>query len=317
MKVIRTLNPAARKITRGSVLAIGIFDGFHRGHQKIIQSVLSEARKAGQRAGVMTFYPHPESSLNHRPLPHIQTLKQRLQSLEAAGLDYGLIFSLEKEIFSWSGEEFARRILAEKLQVSQVVIGENFRFGYRRQSSASDLKIFGQQFGFKVKILKRVIYKGQPVSSSLIRKLLLAGQIEQANSLLGHPYEICGRVIKGRQIGRQLGFPTANLQTENEILPTGVFLALTRIDGKLWPSLLNIGFRPTFNERELAVESLLLDFKGRLYGQTLSVLLLQKLRPEKRFKSVEALKQQIAEDVKTAKKYFEKQKKGGGIQLLA
>ncbi|MBC7364284.1 MAG: bifunctional riboflavin kinase/FAD synthetase [Candidatus Aminicenantes bacterium] len=308
MKVIRTLNQAARKITRDSVLAIGIFDGFHRGHQKIIQFVLKEARKTGQRAGALTFYPHPESSINHRPLLHIQTLKQRLQSLESAGLDYSLIFSLEKEIFSWSGEEFARKILAEELRVSQVVVGENFHFGYRRQSSASDLKIFGQKFGFKVKILKRVIHQGQPVSSSLIRRLLQAGQIEQANALLGHPYEICGRVIRGRQIGRQLGFPTANLKTENEILPTGVFLAMTRKGEKLWPGLLNIGFRPTFNERTMTVENLLLDFKGSLYGQILSILLLKKLRRERRFKSIEALKQQIAEDVKQAKKYFEKQR---------
>jgi len=306
MKVFHTLCPATRKLTRGSVLAIGIFDGFHRGHQKIIQSVLTEARPAGKPAGVMTFYPHPESSLNKRPLPHIQTLEQRLRSLSSTGLDYCLVISLEKDLSSWPGQEFARKILAEKLQVSQVIVGENFRFGHRRQSSASDLRSFGQRFGFKVKILKRVVHGGFPVSSSLVRKLLLAGKIEQANVLLGHPYEITGQVIKGRKIGRQLGFPTANLKTENDLLPTGVFLALTKIQENWWPSLVNIGFRPTFNDRRLSVESLLLDFAGQLYGQSLDLQLLKKLRLEKKFKSPEALKEQIAEDVRKARFFFKK-----------
>lgn len=306
MKVFRALHPAAKKLTSGSVLAIGIFDGFHRGHQKIVHSVVGEARKKGRRAGVLTFYPHPETLLNHSPLLHIQTLEQRLSSLSSAGLDYCLIISLDADISSLTGEEFARSILAEKLRVSQVVVGENFRFGHRRLSSASDLKDFGQKFGFQVRVLKRVIYRGVPVSSSLVRKLLLAGKIKQANMLLGHPYEITGRVIKGRRIGRQLGFPTANLKTENEILPTGVFLALTFHRGNWWPSLVNIGFRPTFDNQQLSVEDLLIDFSGDLYGQALRVQLLEKLRQEKKFKSAEALKKQIAEDVKRAKEFFKK-----------
>lgn len=306
MKIFHSLDPESRKMTAGSVLAIGIFDGFHRGHQKIINSVVREARKTKLPAGVMTFFPHPEKTLNHRSIPHIQTLSQRLNYLSSAGLDYCLILSLESELACLSGEEFAGKILAEKLRVSQVIVGENFRFGYQRKSSASDLKSMGKKLGFKVRILKRVIHKGLPVSSSLIRKLLLAGRVDQANALLGHPYEINGQVIKGREIGQKLGFPTANLKTENEILPRGVFLALSEYQERWWPSLLNIGFRPTFNGKELSIEVFLLDFSGELYGQQLRLQLFKKLRSEKKFKSPEALKKQIARDIEKARQLFKK-----------
>ncbi len=315
MKIFHSLGPASRKMTAGSVLAIGIFDGFHRGHQKIIRSVISEAGRTNCPAGVMTFFPHPEKTLNHRSIPHIQTLSQRLEYLSSTGLDYCLILSLENELACLSGEEFAGKFLAEKLKVSQVIVGENFRFGYQRKSSASDLKSMGKKFGFKVKILKRVIHEGLPVSSSLIRKLLLAGKVDQANVLLGHTYEISGQVVKGRKIGRQLGFPTANLKSENEILPTGVFLTLCEFKGRWWPSLLNIGFRPTFDGKELSIEALLLDFSGDLYGKPLRLQLLRKLRPEKKFKSPEALQKQIARDVEKARQFFKRLHLSPGMLL--
>ncbi|HOM94190.1 MAG TPA: riboflavin kinase, partial [Candidatus Saccharicenans sp.] len=219
MKVFHHLSRRVRPETAGSVLAIGIFDGFHRGHQKIIKKVKAEASLKGVAAGVLSFSPHPEKALNGRPIKMIQTLEQRLRSFERAGLDFCLLFDLDNGLSRLSGEEFARQIIKDSLGIQQVVVGRNFRFGHQRQCGVDDLKKFGHLFGFKVTVLEPARSGGRPISSSLIRKLLESGRIEEANKLLGHPYEISGRVVSGDKLGQRLGFPTINLETENEITP--------------------------------------------------------------------------------------------------
>ncbi|HRV05361.1 MAG TPA: bifunctional riboflavin kinase/FAD synthetase, partial [Candidatus Saccharicenans sp.] len=283
-----------------------IFDGFHRGHQKIIKKVKAEASSKGAAAGVLSFSPHPEKVLNGRPIKMIQTLEQRLRSFERAGLDFCLLFDLDNGLSRLSGEEFARQIIKDSLGVQQVVVGRNFRFGHQRQCSVDELKLFGHLFGFKVTILEPARSGGRPISSSLIRKLLESGRIEDANKLLGHPYEISGRVVSGDRLGQRLGFPTINLETENEITPTGVFITLTEISGKIFPSVSNIGIRPTVGGTVRRVESHLLDINLKVYRQKVSLFLLKKIREEKKFDSVQALKEAIARDINLARKFFER-----------
>jgi len=306
MKVFHHLSRRVRSETAGSVLAIGIFDGFHRGHQKIIKKVKAEASSKGAAAGVLSFSPHPEKVLNGRPIKMIQTLEQRLRSFERAGLDFCLLFDLDNGLSRLSGEEFARQIIKDSLGVQQVVVGRNFRFGHQRQCSVDELKLFGHLFGFKVTILEPARSGGRPISSSLIRKLLESGRIEDANKLLGHPYEISGRVVSGDRLGQRLGFPTINLETENEITPTGVFITLTEISGKIFPSVSNIGIRPTVGGTVRRVESHLLDINLKVYRQKVSLFLLKKIREEKKFDSVQALKEAIVRDINLARKFFER-----------
>ncbi|MCI4445470.1 MAG: bifunctional riboflavin kinase/FAD synthetase [Candidatus Aminicenantes bacterium] len=307
MKIFHQLSPQLKIHSRNSVLAVGIFDGLHLGHQKILKTAVAEARKLGSKAGVMSFSPHPDKFLNHQPVKLIQTLEQRIQGFSLFGLDYSLILSLEPEIVTLSGEDFAREILKDLLQVKQVVVGTNFRFGQARSCGVKDLLIFGEKFGFKVKVLKPVRRGKHLISSSLIRKCLEKGQVEKARLYLGRPYEIRGKVIQGQKLGRKLGFPTINLLTENEILPRGVFLSLALLEKKLFPAVSNIGFRPTINGQELMVETHLLGLKSEHYGQKLSLFLLKKIRAEKKFSSLEKLKEQIKKDIDRGAIYFRRQ----------
>ncbi|HQE64132.1 MAG TPA: bifunctional riboflavin kinase/FAD synthetase [Candidatus Saccharicenans sp.] len=304
MKVFHHLSRRVRPETTGSVLAIGIFDGFHRGHQKIIKKVKAEASLKGVAAGVLSFSPHPEKALNGRPIKMIQTLEQRLRSFERAGLDFCLLFDLDNGLSRLSGEEFARQIIKDSLGIQQVVVGRNFRFGHQRQCGVDDLKKFGHLFGFKVTVLEPARSGGRPISSSLIRKLLESGRIEEANKLLGHPYEISGRVVSGDKLGQRLGFPTINLETENEITPAGVFITLTEINRKIFPSVSNIGIRPTVGGTVRQVESHLLDIALKVYQQKVSLFLLKKIREEKKFDSIQTLKEAMARDVNLARKFF-------------
>lgn len=304
MKVFRRLSPRLRGLTADSVLAIGIFDGFHLGHQKILKNVINQGRRLGVAAGLMTFSPHPERVLNHKKIPLIQTSRQKLEWLEKEGLDYCLILSLEKDLATLSGREFARKILREKLGISAVVVGKNFRFGHHRRCGVRELRVFGRRYGFRVMAVRPVTKGGTQVSSSLIRNLLKKGRVEQAASLLGRPYEIRGTIIRGRGFGRTLGFPTINLKTQNEILPSGVYLALVKIGNTTYRAVANIGFRPTFGGKQPSVEAHLLDFSGKLYSQEAGLYLIKKLRDEKKFPSVESLRRQIASDVSRARQLF-------------
>ncbi|HEK85268.1 MAG: bifunctional riboflavin kinase/FAD synthetase [Candidatus Saccharicenans sp.] len=308
MKVFYSLSPQLKKFSKNSVLALGIFDGLHLGHQKILETTVNDARKTGGQAGVMSFSPHPDKFFNKQPLRLIQTIEQRLEGFKKLGLDYSLILDLGRGLASLRGEDFVRKILKEGLNISEVVVGSNFRFGHHRSCGVKELISFGRQFDFKVKILKPVKKKGHLISSSLIRKCLEKGQVDQARVYLGRPYEIQGRVIKGQRLGGELGFPTANLLTENEILPRGVFISLALFEDRLLPAVSNIGWRPTLASREFSVEVHLLGQKINLYRKRLSLFLLKKLRAEKKFPSINKLKEQIATDVNQTSYYFQRLK---------
>ncbi len=234
----------------------------------------------------------------------IQTLRQRLTGICASGVEAVLIASFTKAFAHLAVEEFVRRIIVTILAAQEVIIGENFRFGRDRRGDADALCRYGRKMGFAVHPRPAVQKNGQVVSSSRIRNLLLAGNILTANRLLGRPYLIEGRVIKGRGLGRDLGFPTANIRPENEITPPGVYLTLAQIQARLYPSLTNSGQRPTFGLGLSQVETYVFDFQGVLYRKKIGLHLLRRLRKEKRFPGAEALIEQIRKDVAASRSYF-------------
>jgi len=289
---------------RGAVVAVGNFDGIHLGHRKILERVLELAAKKGLFALVLTFFPHPARSLNKRDVPLIQTLGQRLEGLRGTGVKRVVVVPLGPGVRRLSGHAFAGRVLKGALHAEEVVVGENFRFGKDRRYGVAELIRLGRELGFGVHGVPPVEKAGEIVSSSLIRHELAKGNVEKATELLGRPYEIEGCVVKGESRGRVLGFPTANIHTANEILPRGIFVTLAVTASKSLPSVTNVGVGPTFGGRRLGVEAHVLNHKRNLYGRTVKLRFLKKLRNERRFGTSEALVDQIARDVAEARLYF-------------
>jgi riboflavin kinase/FMN adenylyltransferase len=290
----------------GTAVAIGNFDGLHLGHEKILRFLTEKALTARLTSLVLTFSPHPEKILGGKQTPMIQTLEQRLKGLRASGVDVVLVANFNRAFADLSMEEFATRMIVRSLAAQMVVVGENFRFGRNRRGDIDSLRRLGREKGFSVYPRPTVIRNGQVISSSRIRDHLRGGRIRAANALLGHPYLIEGRVIKGRGLGRDLGFPTANIRTNNEIAPPGVHLTWARIQGRLFPSLTNCGSRPTFGAGPAQIETYVFDFDGALYRRQIGLYFLRRLRMEKRFPGAEALARQIRKDVIRARLYFKK-----------
>lgn len=309
MKVLRGL-PERPVFRQGTVVAIGNFDGLHLGHQKILKALVSKARKMGLPSVVLTFSPHPERVLEGARVGMIQTLEQRLAGIRAAGPDAALIAAFDRSFASLTAAEFAERVIASSLRAKTVVVGENFRFGKSREGDVSELRRLGRRLGFAVVPVPSALKNGRVVSSSLIRRLLHEGRIAAANALLGRPYEIIGRVERGSGRGRELGFPTANVQPLNEILPEGVFITAADVQDRSYPSLTNIGRRPTFGAGRLQVEVHLLGFRGPLYRRRLILRFLRKIRDEKRFDEPEGLVRQVQRDVRTARSFFRRERSG-------
>jgi riboflavin kinase/FMN adenylyltransferase len=295
---------ASPSLSKKTIITIGNFDGVHLGHGKILQFLVKESQKYDLFSLVLTFSPHPDIILGKSKVKMIQTLDQRLKAIEGFRVHGVLITSFNKEFSSLSSDQFIQKIAVSALKAEEVVIGENFRFGKNREGNINTFLALGAQLNFRVHEIPKVIKKGRTVSSSLIRALLQDGEIEEANILLGRPYEIEGRVIKGKDRGKALGFPTANIKTENEIIPLGVYVSQALIDSRIYPSLTNAGLRPTFGQEDMQIESYIIDFDKKLYGQKISIRFIKKIRDEIKFKSPEALSRQIQKDLGQAKAYF-------------
>ncbi len=289
-----------------STLAIGNFDGIHLGHQKILQLLKEKAKKSDLPSLVLTFSPHPEKILGGKLVKMIQTLDQRLREIQKFGIDTVLVVPFDEKFSSLSGQDFIQKIVVNTLKAKEVIVGENFRFGKNREGDISLLQLSASRFNFRVHSIPAVVKDGMVVSSSLIRSSLQEGKIEIANDLLGRLYEIEGSVIKGKSRGKALGFPTANIATENEIIPPGVFITTSLIDSKSLPSLTNVGNRPTFHQEETIIESFIIDLNKNLYGEKIRVNFIKKIRDEMKFKTPGDLSQQIKKDLEKAKDYFSK-----------
>ena len=303
MKIIRGLKDIA-PLHEETALAIGNFDGIHLGHQRILNFLCKRKKKKGFTPAVVIFSPHPRVILRNEVLPMIQTLDQRLEDIASFGIDTAVIIPFNKKFSQMSASDFVREILLKILHAREIIVGKNFFFGRAKEGNTDFLSSLGRQHGYQVFPIPPVKQNGIIVSSSLIRNLLQNGSVEKANILLGRPYRISGYIVKGKAKGRTLGFPTANIQPQNEICPPGVFLTESKIDGTIHVSLTNIGVNPTFRQTKKHIETYLIGVNKDLYGQTMEISLLKKLREEIQFGSPLELKKQIENDLQKAKLYF-------------
>ncbi len=294
---------------RGAVLSIGNFDGVHLGHQEILRTVVSRGRELELPAVAMTFDPHPLKVLRPQEAPRLlTTMPQRLQLLERMGLDATLVMPFAREFARMPADRFVREVLVERLAIREVHIGANFRFGADRGGSVDLLRSMGRELGFEANGVPPVVLDGEVVSSTRVRRAVAHGRVEAAWKLLGQPLFVDGSVFRGERLGRKLGFPTLNIEVENELFPAhGVYVTVVHIPsfGRNFPSVTNIGVRPTVYENyRTTVEAHLLDFTADVYRETVRLFFLARLREEKVFASTMQLVAQIRRDVEAARMWF-------------
>ena len=291
------------------VLALGNFDGVHRGHRKILDRVRRVASERSASAIVMTFDPHPPRVVRpDKAPPLLMTKAQKLEAIAATGVHGAAIVRFTRALSRWDPEMFVRAVLVEWLHVSEVWVGANFLFGHDRAGNFSMLRVLGGRYGFRAEKIDPVRYKEFVVSSTRIRRLVGEGRVDEAGALLGHQYCLDGTVMRGDQRGRTIGFPTANLCTENELLPPhGVYATTIRIGEIVLPSVTNIGIRPTVDSSgRTTVETHVFNFDRDLYGSSIRVGFVQRLRDERAFESLDLLRAQIAADCQRARALFDR-----------
>ncbi|HNV87060.1 MAG TPA: riboflavin biosynthesis protein RibF [Candidatus Omnitrophota bacterium] len=310
-----------------TVLTMGVFDGVHLGHREVLSRVRLAARKIGGTAAVLTFQEHPQNVLKpHASKFLLTSFTHKLTLLEAEGMDLCLVPHFNVRFSKMSPEAFVEKILVRKLKIRKLILGDDSRFGHRRQGDVSRMADLAARFGFDFEAVPARKEKMFTVKSTLIRELLAEGELEAARKFLGRPYSVAARIVRGEGRGRELGFPTANLDLENEILPPmGVYAVRARlIDSRIlperpgffvmkhahlperWPAVLNWGKKPTFrcNIREAVAEVHLLGFRGNVYGKMLEIEFLKMLRRERKFACAEDLKRQIFADIRRAERVF-------------
>lgn len=310
MKVLRGLETDILS-SRSTALAIGVFDGVHLGHQKIIKHLCKTAENKQLTSVILTFEPHPSTILGKDKIQLLQTIEQRIQEIQKFSIDIIRIFPFTLKFAELSRNEFVRQIIIEKSKAKEIIVGTNFYFGKNRKGNIDYLYQAGLENSFHVHTISPVKKEGKIISSSRIRSDLEQGNIKHANLLLGRPYEITGKVIKGRSRGKDLGFPTANILPENDIVPQGVYITRATLDNIQYPSVTNIGINPTFNQNEIQLESHIIDFESDIYSKKINIQFLKKIRNEKKFESTRELSMQIKNDIKTARSYFNRLTKGG------
>jgi riboflavin kinase/FMN adenylyltransferase len=291
------------------VLALGNFDGLHRGHTKIIERVRRVAAERGGTSLVLTFDPHPPRIVRPDKAPLLlMTLEQKIEALAKAGIQGVAVVRFTAELSRWQPEVFVKTVLVDWLRVAEVWVGADFLFGRDRSGNFSLLRTLGGQYGFRTEKIDPVRYKEFVVSSTRIRRLVAEGRVDEAGALLGHHFYLDGTVVRGAARGRELGVPTANIETVNELVPPhGVYATTVTIEGVVYPSVTNIGTRPTFDASpRTVIEVHVFGIDRDLYGQVLRVGFVQRLRDERRFADVDALKAQIDADVRRARRLFDR-----------
>lgn len=296
------------EIMRPTVLTLGVFDGLHLGHQRIMKTVVNRATAVEAIPTIITFDPHPRAVLSPDNAPQfLQTLDQRLGALEVLGIRQTIIIRFNNDFAATDAETFLRETIFERLQAREVFLGKGFAFGKGRAGNIELLRKLSRELGFFADEVAEVSLRGTRVSSSKIRQLLHDGQVNLARRMLGRPYGIEGRVVRGFERGRTIGFPTANLNTVNRVIPkTGVYVTATLIDGAWRRSISNVGVRPTFDDKAApSIETFILDWTGDLYGDVIRVRFLHRIRDEQKFGGIDKLKMQISRDLNRVIRYFE------------
>ena len=300
-----TLEPSQRLALEQPAVAVGNFDGVHRGHQALVAAASEAAARHGGAVAVLTFDPHPSRVLSPQRAPStLMTLQQKAETLEGCGVDHVIVLPFTRELAALAAEDFVQRVLVDGLAARCIVVGETFRFGRERAGDLALLRREGVVRGFDVRGVEPVLHEGVAISSTRIREALARGGVHSAQAMLGRAYFVDGRVVEGDQRGRTLGIPTANVNPSGEILPAaGVYAGWCVVeDGTRWRAVINIGRRPTFEYGgDVVLEAHLLDFDGDLYGNGLRVEFEEHLRDERRFDGVDALKRQIHLDAERAR----------------
>ncbi len=286
-----------------SVVALGVFDGVHLAHRAILGAAVSRARELGVQALACTFDPHPVEVLQpeRAPVP-LTTIPERLDLMAETGLDGAVVIAFTRALAAMEPEAFVKDVLVGRLRAREVVVGFNHRFGRGARGDAAMLESLGERLGFRAHVVEPLQVDGVPVSSTEVRAALQRGDVTVARRFLGRPYSVGGTVVHGAGRGRTLGFPTANVQPDRPVLvPAGVYGCDLLLDGAAHHAVVNIGVRPTFGEATTTVEAHALDFSGDMYDRHVVLRFRERLRPERKFASVEDLKAQIAEDIKEAR----------------
>ena len=285
---------------RSSVITIGNFDGVHKGHQFIINKVVETSKAIGSMGGVITFHPHPRRVLySDTKFEKLTFIERKVQLIKELGVDFILLLNFTHGLSCFTPEQFVRDILVNKLKIKLVIVGRNFFFGRDRSGDIATLKFLGERYGFEVEPIDPIVDRdGVVISSSRIRELLKEGKIEEANQMLGRPYELEGKVVKGEGIGKELGFPTVNLKGIRVLIPKrGVYGGYCIIEDRVYKSAIHIGERPTFN-KPLSIEAYIIGFSGNLYNKWLRLHILKRIRDQIRFNTIEQLRAQIENDVR-------------------
>lgn len=305
MEIFRGLSQVTKRYPR-PVAAIGVFDGLHKGHQKLIRKTLQRAKAVGGTPMVVTFYPHPVNVL--RPdirVPLIVSIGHRLELIRRFGIRVCVVVRFTKAFSNISPQDFVKRYLVRGLGVCEVVVGDDFRFGRDRSGTITTFEQAGREYGFKVHAIAAHKKDRQPVSSTRIRVLISRGKFREAQKMLGRPVSVMGKVVRGDKRGQSLGYPTANIFVDSKELavpPTGVYAVRALIDGQAFDGVANIGVRPSFkSSSKEVIEVHLFDFAGNLYGKDIIVQFFKRLRDERKFASKEGLVIQIDKDVRRAR----------------
>ena len=303
MDIIIGIENIHRKF-RNPVLTLGNFDGVHLGHQKIFNAVKEEARKIDGEAIVFTFDPHPLQVLDpQRCPPFITPFKKKLMLVEMLGIDVIIVATFDLGIANITPEAFVKQILVDKIGPKKILVGYNYYFGKDRKGNVEMLIQLGKKFGFEVEVIGALKVNDTPVSSSKIRELIQGGQMGQAAQLLGRNYRLMGKVIWGSGRGKDLGFPTANLEILNGLYPkTGVYAVEVIIGDRTYPGVADVGYNPTFGKNPLSVEVHILDFTQDIYGEEIQLVFFERIRDEEVFEEPDSLARQMKKDVDVARK---------------
>jgi riboflavin kinase / FMN adenylyltransferase len=289
----------------GSVVAVGAFDGLHRGHQALLAEVRERATTLGLTPIVVSFEPLPRAFFSPEPVPRLSSVREKLRGFDAAGMEQVLLLRFNRALTSMSADDFVRQVLVGRLNAREVWVGADFRFGHKRSGDVAMLERVGPEFGFTARTMPSVLLEGARVSATRVRMLLASGEFSGAAPLLGRPFVIEGKVEYGKQLGRQLGYPTANIHLRERASPVhGIFAVRVGLGESecSWPGVASLGVRPTVNEvPEPLLEVHLFDFEGDLYGQRMAVEFVAKLRDEQKFDNLDDLTVQMAKDARQAR----------------
>ena len=286
--------------SKSSVVTIGTFDGVHKGHQKVFDKVINASKLSNLSSVVLTFFPHPRIILNkYNDVKMIDTLDEKIDHLEKIGIDHLIIHPFDKKFSLLSADQFIKEYLVDKLKLKHIIIGYDHRFGKGREASITDLKKYSSEFNFVVDEIDAQEIEKIAISSTKIRKSINEGDLETTSLYLGRFFSLTGKVVKGDGLGKQIDYPTANIKIEEnyKIIPKdGVYYIKTTIDNKLYNGMMNIGHRPTIGSKEKSIEVNLFNFNRDIYDKIISINVIKKIRDEKKFSSIEALKAQLAKD---------------------